>query len=325
MGQQERSAVENLAEEPKTGGGGAAVPDGECQLCGGTNFRLASDQFRGGRPATILECLGCGLQFQRLRGGGAKEIYQFYRTEYPGNYQYREELNRQREALLAPCLKPDLDVLEIGCSSGEFLSLIRPRVRSVAGVELVPHDVAAARERYGLTIYDCPVEELDLEARFDLIMTFQTFEHIPDPNGFLCCLRRLLRPEGRLVIEMPNVNEPLLALYRLEVFRRFYYVPPHLFFYSQTTLPRMLAKNGFVPGAPRLVQMGTLTNHLHWIYTHGPQRNLAEVCSVLLPEDVALPEVCEIFEAVNRFYVKTLVERGYSDTLWLVSEVDRRR
>ena len=120
-------------------------------------------------------------------------------------------------------------------------------------------------------------------------------------------------------MEVPNVNEPLLALYRLDVFRRFYYVPTHLFFYSQQTLPRMLAKNGFAPGPPRLIQMATLTNHLHWIYARAPQKDLAEVCSIVLPDDLAFPEVHDIFAAVNRFYIHALIERGYSDTLWIES------
>jgi SAM-dependent methyltransferase len=292
-----------------------------CALCGATGFRPVSSTLRGGRPGTIVECEKCGLIFQ-VQQTGREEIYRFYSHDFPGNYQYREQINRERHARLRPGLRPDLDVLEVGCSSGEFLDLIRPAVRSVAGVELVPHDVEAARGRRGLTIYDRPVEELGLERGVDLVLAFQTFEHIPDPNQFLACVRRMLRDGGRLVLEVPNVREPLLALYRLDVFRRFYFVPQHLFYYSQDTLPRMLAKHGFVPHAPRLVQMGSLTNHLHWIHARGPQRDLREVCTVVLPEDAASAEAVAALEAADGAYRSALVERGYSDTLWIEADVE---
>jgi 2-polyprenyl-3-methyl-5-hydroxy-6-metoxy-1,4-benzoquinol methylase len=292
-----------------------------CQLCGGTELQVISEQLRGGRSGIIQQCAQCGLVFKK-QDTSSREVYDFYVQNYPGNYQYRTELNKHRMELLGASLASHMDVLEIGCSSGEFLDLVRPRVRSVAGVELVPHDVEKARTHYGLTVYDRPVEQLSLDGQFDLIMTFQTFEHIPAPNEFLGCLRRMLKPKGRMIVEVPNVNEPLYALYRLEVFRGFYFVPQHLFYYSQETLPRMLAKNGFAPGMPRLIQMGTLTNHLHWIHAQGPQRDLAEVCSVVLPKEVDSPEVVDLFKAVNKFYQDALVARGYSDVLWIEASAD---
>lgn len=265
--------------------------------------------------------MSCELIFHRAMGS-PEAVYDFYRREYPGNYQYRTEMNRARFARLEPILHDKLNVLEVGCSSGEFLDIIRPRVKSVAGVELMPKDVATARGRYGLTVYERPVEELEIDSAFDLILAFQCFEHVPNPNQFLSCLRKMLRPDGKLILEVPNVNEPLLALYGLEEFRRFYFVPQHLFYYSQKTLPRMLAKNGFVPGKPMLIQMGTLTNHLHWLHTRGPQRNIAEVCRVVLPDGVHAPEAVEILASVDRQYRDALVARGYSDVLWIEAVPD---
>lgn len=287
-----------------------------CQLCGAKEFGVRTDRLRGGQSGSVLECQKCGLIFRRY-SQSLEEVYRFYKTDYPGNYRYRMEINGQRLTRLEPLLQSHLEVLEVGCSSGELLDLIRPRVKSVSGVELVPHDVDTARRRYELTIYDRPVEELELDTAFDLIITFQCFEHIPNPNEFLRGIRRMLRAKGKLVVEVPNVNEPLLALYGLEEFRRFYYVPQHLFYYSQETLPRMLAKNGFIPGEPQLIQMGTLTNHFHWIHKRGPQKDLAEVCTVVLPEDVLSPDALEVLRHADRLYREALVARGYSDVLWI--------
>lgn len=291
----------------------------KCQLCENDELRLVSDQNRDGVPAEILECQKCGLIFQKHLMD-IDETYRFYRQEFPGNYQYRAEINQTRYALIEHLLNPSVDVLEVGCSSGEFLNLIRNRVRSACGVELVPHDIQTARRRYGLTVYDCPVEELSLDRSFDLIIAFQTFEHVPLPNECLQSLHRMLRAGGRLILEVPNVKEPLLSLYHVDVFMRFYFVRQHLFYYSQETLPRMLAKNGFIPGRPRLIQMGTLTNHLHWIHKRGPQKDLAEVCNVILPEDVQSSEALDVLRLADRVYREALVARGYSDVLWIEAE-----
>src|SRR5581483_3232287 len=127
---------------------------------------------------------------------------------------YAEEGTR-RLALVAEHLRPSDAMLEIGSSTGYFLHAVRDRVAEVAGVEPSEAYRAYANSRNIPT-----VESLaDLgNRRFDVIALYYVVEHLRDPAGYLASLRARLNPGGRLLIEVPNVDDALLSLYKLERF-----------------------------------------------------------------------------------------------------------
>ncbi len=42
------------------------------------------------------------------------------------------------------------------------------------------------------------------DAQFDIIVSFETIEHVPDPQRFLCEVKRVLRPDGLFIVSTPN-------------------------------------------------------------------------------------------------------------------------
>ena len=48
--------------------------------------------------------------------------------------------------------------------------------------------------------------------KYDVIVMFQVLEHIPEPVLFLKNVGRLLKKTGKLIIEVPNLDDHLLNL-----------------------------------------------------------------------------------------------------------------
>ena len=82
---------------------------------------------------------------------------------------------------------------------------------SVTGLDIDAGAVAYARDHYGrgpdapvfdardlATLADLPADSVDL------IISFETVEHVADPERFLADCRRLLTPGGRIVCSVPN-------------------------------------------------------------------------------------------------------------------------
>ncbi|MFO0573194.1 MAG: class I SAM-dependent methyltransferase [Polyangia bacterium] len=102
-------------------------------------------------------------------------------------------------------------VLDVGCNTGELLALLKARGLAVAGVEVSAGAAEVAEQRLGVPIAPS-LEALPEEPRFDLITLTHVLEHVAEPRALLGSLRRRLRPGGRLLVEVPCADDPLLGL-----------------------------------------------------------------------------------------------------------------
>ena len=98
------------------------------------------------------------------------------------------------------------DILEIGSGTGTLLHRLRERGLRAQGVELRQAFIDQAHAWYG----DLPIAHvtgLTLPFRdrsFDVVMSFDVFEHIADSDGHLREVVRVLRPGGSYVLQTPN-------------------------------------------------------------------------------------------------------------------------
>jgi SAM-dependent methyltransferase len=132
-------------------------------------------------------------------------------------------------------------VLEVGCSTGEFLLAASPAFE-VLGVEADAATSARARAR-GVacltgTLFDAqfPAEQFDAAALYHVI------EHLPSPRAAVRELQRIIKPGGWLALEAPNIAT---VWFRLLGARWRQFIPDHLFFFTPQTLTRLCAEQGF--------------------------------------------------------------------------------
>lgn len=97
-------------------------------------------------------------------------------------------------------------VLEIGCGKASFISRLSNEKNSLTvGLELNP---SAAK---GSLPIHCTVENKSIESYssdhaglFDWVCTFQVLEHVTDIKSFLTSAIQCLKPNGKLVLSVPN-------------------------------------------------------------------------------------------------------------------------
>jgi len=105
-------------------------------------------------------------------------------------------------------LARDKDVLDIACGEGYGTAALALVARTAVGVDLDPESVRHASARYmamnvAFRVGDC-TQIPAAEASFDLAVSFETIEHLTEQERMLGELKRVLRPEGMLVISSPN-------------------------------------------------------------------------------------------------------------------------
>lgn len=98
------------------------------------------------------------------------------------------------------------DVLDIACGTGYgSAGLLRAGAQSVIGMDISADAVAYARETYGVDARLGNAEAIELpDAAVDVVVSFETIEHVPQPTRFLDECVRILRPGGTAVISTPN-------------------------------------------------------------------------------------------------------------------------
>jgi 2-polyprenyl-3-methyl-5-hydroxy-6-metoxy-1,4-benzoquinol methylase len=98
--------------------------------------------------------------------------------------------------------------LDAGCGSGYGTHLLSQKSAFTLGIDYAPHALDYARAHYAgerLAFVAMNCHRLALRnASFDWIVSLELFEHLEHADEFLAECRRVLRPEGRLILSTPN-------------------------------------------------------------------------------------------------------------------------
>lgn len=130
-----------------------------------------------------------------------------------GDWNYRFPLgwlSRRRLALATKLLPPNTDrLLKIGYGSGVHLPHWATKCRELYGIDPHPHAdrVSATLAKHGVPVHltSGSAEAMPYpDAHFDCILAISAIEFIPDLEAACREMRRVLRPDGRLVIVTPG-------------------------------------------------------------------------------------------------------------------------
>jgi SAM-dependent methyltransferase len=146
-------------------------------------------------------------------------------------------------------LAADREVLDVACGEGYGSALLARRAARVTGADIAPAAIAHARARYAgqanLDFREADCAALSFaDASFDVVVSFETIEHIARQEAFLDEVRRVLRADGLAVLSCPNkaeytdardhVNEfHVRELYRAEFAALLAARFPHVAWYGQ--------------------------------------------------------------------------------------------
>lgn len=206
--------------------------------------------------ATLVRCTRCGLVYQNPRPT-LTEMGQHYPPEYEPYADHAAQ--PKRNWLLQKAIQHGTNkrcrfvtrhkkagkLLDVGCAMGGFLLGMRQqRDWTVAGVEVNEAVAHAAQERHGLDVFAGTLEEAHYpDAAFDAVTMWDVLEHLHDPLASLQEIHRILRPDGVVVIRVPN-----LASWDAGLFGRTWAgldAPRHLYIFTPVSLSALLEKAGF--------------------------------------------------------------------------------
>lgn len=155
--------------------------------------------------------------------------------------------------------------LDVGAGFGEFVEAVRslaPAGSACEGIEpMVPK--AQDAQRRGLPVRAAMME--DVTERYDVISLIDVFSHIPDFHAFLRDIKRLLGPNGELLLKTGNAAD----LPDRSHFPGPLTLPDHLLFGGERQIRRFLEQAGFQVITVRAERMDgvlySLRNLVKWL------------------------------------------------------------
>lgn len=221
----------------------------KCNACHGRSFNLIKMQENGWR---IGRCQNCKL-VQITPQPSQKEIRLLYRNDWKHFAPYQSQTEAHRtyfQTLFSFVLRSrSLGrlpwVLDVGSATGVFLSLLKKKKILAVGVD-VSRDAVSYCRNHGLEAYEGTLFEVAKKKRwhgvFDAVFACQVIEHEKDPLTFLKTVKRIVKPNGIIVITTPNHD----TWWRILLGKRWigYQHPEHLFFFTPKTMTKLMHTAG---------------------------------------------------------------------------------
>lgn len=224
----------------------------KCPICGFDNYKVvlesADERYRlSKRKFILVQCNNCSLIYLNPRPS-QKEIDKFYPEEY---YDLRpdflgERINQfflRNEAVNIMKYKKSGRLLDLGCGAGDFLLEMKKRGFETFGLDVSKNACRIARKK-SIKVINSELDNRIFPAHyFDIVTLWHVFEHLHSPVSVLIEIARILKKDGILLIEVPNISN-----FSFKLFKKYYFhldIPRHLYHWSPQTLKMILNKNGF--------------------------------------------------------------------------------
>lgn len=160
--------------------------------------------------------------------------------EVLGNLQTNLEFLAQTDLL-----KPEDRILEVGCGTGAIVAELTRRGHDIIGTDISREAIEHGRRKHGNVHLEArPAEDLGFgDESFDVVLSFDLFEHIEEIDRHVAEVRRLLRPGGYYLFQTPNKysNAPFETLRAKSLRWRQWHPSLH----SPGQLRRRLRRHGF--------------------------------------------------------------------------------
>jgi 2-polyprenyl-3-methyl-5-hydroxy-6-metoxy-1,4-benzoquinol methylase len=256
----------------------------KCRICGlsGESQTIRANHVFGGKDEhNFWQCSECNAIYLFPPLTVSEEKY-FYKKEFEkymstrvgdhrdwSNAEQHLKTNQdqvdRRWKFLEKHIFRDMNVLEIGCSSGFMLDKFKSNDCNIVGVEPSGEFLEFIKKNGHIAF-----ETIDeVKEKFDLICHFFVFEHIANPFEFLEKQLTMLNEGGMIVAEIPSATDPLTSVYDIDAFEQFYWSIAHHYYYTPQSLKYVLDKMDLnyelIPE-----QRYDLSNHITWMTDGKP-------------------------------------------------------
>lgn len=258
----------------------------KCAICDSSNNIVYIDTFNFQKnnylfQTTLLFCRECKLRF--LNPLPPKSFLEnYYHNLYWRNNKNKLHLleNLIIEKLFASELniikkykntkkKGLIRIFDVGYGSGDFLHLLHNRGYDVYGIDFyntaideIKEEIKNHVEVASITDEQTPFDSL----AFDIIVLLHTLEHLDQPNIALRKIHKLLKPDGILIIQVPNFDCYLFKIFKYKWAGL--QLPMHIFHYTPYSLRLILNKTNYQ--IIKIKYFSLRSNSAQWIATLFP-------------------------------------------------------
>ncbi len=198
-----------------TRGESVSIP---CNLCRSDDIAVLSERDRNGDYLRNVICRKCGLIWvdPRPADNVLKTFYaDDYRKEYKGitrprkKHVYRDASEAMaRHDFFRDILKKHDRLCDIGAGNGVFVYCLRQLGIEASGVEPDRNHAKYARDVLCVPVQTGFSRDIEFpDVGFDMVTLHHVLEHMTDPLRELLHIRRMLKPGGCLVVEVPNAED----------------------------------------------------------------------------------------------------------------------
>jgi 2-polyprenyl-3-methyl-5-hydroxy-6-metoxy-1,4-benzoquinol methylase len=232
-----------------------------CYNCGGNDysFFLVGEEDLTGKEGEFqyVKCTSCALVYQNPRIA-SDQIKEFYDGEYIAHRKkknwgiltplYEWAMNkhdRDKEKIVSKHIKlsEQTEIMDVGCAVGTFLLHLRKKHNcKISGVDFkegLEYPDFDKIEFYNGLFYDQDIKS----ERYDCVTMWHFLEHCYDPNQSLQMASKVLKKDGKLIIEVPRLDS-----FTFKLFGRKWpgvQAPQHTVLFDKKNLIAMMEKNGF--------------------------------------------------------------------------------
>lgn len=197
----------------------------------------------------IVMCCGCGLVYAspppstELMARYYRELSNYENPQRAGKGSVEDANKWKRTCEIVASRFPAGyagALLEIGCATGFGLHHFKEKGWKVLGNDPSPKAAGLAQELYGIEVVEGMFDSVLFSSRgpFDAVVLSHVVEHLVDPAALIGSLKKILKPEGVVYIEVPNLLRPYVPMG--------YFMFEHLSYFTPTTLTALMENCGFV-------------------------------------------------------------------------------
>ncbi len=196
------------------------------------------------------------------------------------------------------------NILDFGCGDGTFLKAVSPFTKSAVGVELNQEQrLLLAKKNIDVFETAGELEPLSL----DTVFLFHSFHYLTKPDKVLKALHNALRPDGHIVIEVPNANDFLLQGLNSQKFREFTFSSEAMIMHNRQSIEKFMFFSGFDILLIKDIQRYGISNHIQWMVDGRPGGHKSIYNNIF-------------DSSVDEAYANALCKAGFGDTLICIGQ-----
>lgn len=193
---------------------------------------------------TIVKCKNCSMIYENPRFDD-KIILNSYteHEELTHDSQFELRVKSFKNALikLNKHLKNKKTILDVGTAGGAFLKAANELGYESTGLEPSKSLCEQAKLR-NLNVINGTINNINFEKKFDIITLWDVIEHLTDPKDVLIKVNSMLKDDGILIINYPDIGSVLAKI----MGKRFWWIiSVHLHHFNKKTIKLISEKANF--------------------------------------------------------------------------------